>query len=87
MERKNQRSTLEMIFHLLLHNRTISCVSNILFLLMFYLISLNNKNVISYIFAALFSIMAAIDVTALLYLSWKRKQKKKKEGKLDKGNA
>lgn len=64
-----------MIIHFLLHNRLVSCVSNILFLLMFSLISLNNKNVISYIFAALFSIMAAIDVTILLYLSWKKYKK------------
>ncbi|WP_300851554.1 hypothetical protein [uncultured Bacteroides sp.] len=75
MERKNIRLTPEMIIHFLLHNRLVSCVSNILFLLMFSLISLNNKNVISYIFAALFSIMAAIDVTILLYLSWKKYKK------------
>ena len=75
MERKNIRLTPEMIIHFLLHNRLVSCVSNILFLLLFSLISLNNKNVISYIFAALFSIMAAIDVTILLYLSWKKYKK------------
>jgi hypothetical protein len=76
MERKNQRSTPEMIIHFLLHNRLVSCVSNILFLLMFSLILFNNKNVISYIFTALLSIMALIDVTALLYLSWKKYKKK-----------
>lgn len=79
MERKNQRSTPEMIIHFLLHNRLVNCISNILFLIIFCLISFNNKNVISYIFTALLSIMALIDVTALLYLSWKKYKKNNKK--------